>query len=155
MTTQIELPEPVTALTTQERQAIELFYSAWKRKQPELLDEACTPDWQDIPLGPGQALGPQGLKNIIQDFVTILPDVEIIVHEIFGTHERAGVRAEIAFTHQHDIMGIPASGQRVAIALHEFHYLKDGKLTHTWHLEDWFSLLMQSGAWPAQGLSKS
>ncbi|GAA4492698.1 hypothetical protein GCM10023172_00230 [Hymenobacter ginsengisoli] len=151
MTTPTELPEPATALTSQERQAIELFYGAWKRQQPELLDEVCAPDWQDIPLGPGQVPGPEGLKNILRQFVSLLPDVEINIHEIFGTHERAGVRAEIAFTHQHDIMGIPASGRRVAIALHEFHYLKDGKLTHTWHLEDWYSLLQQSSAALVQG----
>lgn len=134
----------VKALTTEERQSIEIFYSAWKEKKPSLLDEVCTPDWQDIPLGKDQVDGPQGLKDIISHFTTILPDIEIIIHEIFGTHERAGVRAAITFTHQHEVLGIPATGKKVTIALHEFHYLKEGKLTHTWHLEDWFSLLMQS-----------
>ena len=43
--------------------------------------------------------------------------------------------------------GIPPAGERVTVALHEFHYLKDGKLTHTWHLEDWFGLMVKSGAW--------
>jgi len=148
MNTSKETPEMAEALTIAERKAIEIFYSAWKLKQPELLDEACTPDWQDIPLAPGQAEGPRGLKDIITYFVVKFPDVEINIQEIFGTHERAGVRAEIAFTHQNEFLGIPPSGRKVAIALHEFHYLKNGKLTHTWHLEDWFHLLMQSGAWP-------
>ena len=134
------------ALTAEEIQAIETFYSAWKRQRPDLLDEAVTPDWQDIPLAPHQVPGPQGLKDIIAAFVAACPDVEIIIHEIFGVHERAGVRAEIAFTHTGEVLGIPPSGNRVAVALHEFHYLKDGKLTHTWHLEDWFGLLMRSGA---------
>jgi len=26
----------------------------------------------------------------------------------------------------------------------ELHHLKNGKITQTWHLEDWFGLLMQS-----------
>ena len=128
-------------LTTAEVQAIEIFYSAWKEKKPELLDQVCTPDWQDIPLAPGQADGPQGLKDIIIHFTSLLPDIEIVIHEIFGTPERAGVRASINFTHVNEILGIPPSGKKVSVALHEFHYLKDGKLTHTWHLEDWFSLL--------------
>ncbi|SFD59670.1 conserved hypothetical protein, steroid delta-isomerase-related [Chitinophaga sp. CF118] len=144
--------EKVKALTQAERQAINTFYSAWKEKKPELLDEVCTPDWKDIPLAPGQADGPQGLKDIIRNFSAAFPDVEIIVHEMFGTHERAGVRAEITFTHHREVLGIPATDKRVSIALHEFHYLKDGKLTHTWHLEDWFGLLMQSGAWSGKGL---
>jgi predicted ester cyclase len=128
-------------LTTAEVQAIEIFYSAWKEKKPALLDQVCTPDWQDIPLAPGQVDGPQGLKDIITHFTSLLPDIEIIIHEIFGTPERAGVRASINFTHVNEILGIPPSGKKVSVALHEFHYLKDGKLTHTWHLEDWFSLL--------------
>ncbi len=134
-------------LTAEEISAIQIFYGAWKDKKPELLDEVCTPDWKDIPLNPGQVDGPQGLKDMINSFIAMFPDVEINIHEIFGSHERAGVRAEIAFTQQQKVLGIPATGKKVAVALHEFHYLKDGKLTHTWHLEDWFGLLLQSGAW--------
>lgn len=133
---QTQTPERVNALTAAERQAIETFYSAWKKHQPDLLDEVCTPDWQDIPLAPGQANGPQGLKTIMGGFIAAFPDVEIIIHEFFGTHERAGVRAEILFTNPHEIPGVSTTGQRVSIALHEFHYLKDAKLTHTWHLEE-------------------
>ncbi|MES2267962.1 MAG: ester cyclase [Bacteroidota bacterium] len=150
MTAQTETNGLVKALTPQERKAIELFYGAWKAKQPELLDMVCAPDWKDIPLGPGQVDGPQGLKDIITYFTSVLTDVEIVIHEIFGTHERAGVRASIVFTHSNEILGIPPTHKKVSIALHEFHYLKNAKLTHTWHLEDWFSLLMQSGAWPAK-----
>ena len=138
----------VRALTGEEINAIEVFYSAWKNKQPDLLDEVVTADWQDIPLGPDQVPGPQGLKDIINYFTGLFPDIEIVIHEIFGVRERAGVRAEIVFTHDKEVLGIPPTGKKVAIALHEFHHLKGGKLTHTWHLEDWFHLLMQSGAWP-------
>ena len=125
-------PQPLTAA---EIQAIETFYSAWKAKKPELLSQACAPDWQDIPLGPGQAPGPQGLGAILGKFTAAFPDVEIIIHEIFGTHERAGVRAEIRFTNPHEVPGAAAPGSLVSLALHEFHYLKAGQLTHTWHLE--------------------
>lgn len=42
---------------------------------------------------------------------------------------------------------IPAApGQKVKVSTLELHHLKDGKITHTWHQEDWFGLLMQSGA---------
>jgi len=136
----------IKALTVEERHSIEQFYGVWKTKQTEVLHEVCTPDWQDIPLAPGQKIGPRGLEEIISHFSATFPDVEIVIHEIYGTHERAGVRAAISFTHNADLLGIPSTQKKVSIALHEFHHLKDGKLTHTWHLEDWFGLLMQSGA---------
>jgi len=143
----------VAALTEEEIQAIEKFYSAWKKQQLELLDEVCTADWKDIPLAPNQQDGPKGLQKIMKQLIGLFPDIEIVIHEIFGTHERAGVRASLEFTQKSEVLGIPATNRKVSIALHEFHHLKDGKLTHTWHLEDWFGLLMQSGAWQTNGFA--
>lgn len=145
--------EMVKALTKTEIEAIKKFYSAWKKQKPELLDEVCTPDWKDIPLAPNQEDNPKGLQQIMKQFFTLFPDIEIVIHEIFGTHERAGVRASLEFTHNNELLGIPATNRKVSLALHEFHHLKHGKLTHTWHLEDWFGLLMQSGAWQANDLA--
>ena len=134
----------VKALSKQEIDTIERFYAAWKLKKPEVLDEICTPDWKDIPLAPQQEDNPKGLQAIMKFMFELCPDIEIVIHEIFGSHERAAVRASMQFTHVKEIMGIPPTNKKVTIALHEFHYLKNGKLTHTWHLEDWFGLLMQS-----------
>lgn len=136
--------ERVEALTGQEKDAIRKFYGAFNAKQPEMLDEVCSPDWKDLPLAPGQEDGPRGLQEIMRQLFTACPDIQVVIHDIFGTHERAAVRASMEFTHTNEVMGIPPTGRKVTIALHEFHYLKDGKLTHTWHLEDWFGLLMSS-----------
>ena len=133
----------VKALSKQEIDTIERFYAAWKLKKPEVLDEICTPEWKDIPLAPHQEDNPKGLQAIMKFLFELCPDIEIVIHEIFGSHERAAVRASLQFTHVKEIMGIPPTNKKVTIALHEFHYLKNGKLTHTWHLEDWFGLLMQ------------
>ena len=142
----------VKGLTQEELNTLEVFYSAWKRNKPELLNEVCTPEWKDIPLAPDQQGGPIGLQIIMRRLIDAFPDIEVVIHEIYGTHEKAAVRAELKFTHHKDLLGIPSTNNKVAIALHEFHHLKDGKLTHTWHLEDWFGLLMQSGAWSTGGL---
>lgn len=133
----------VKAITEEEMKAIKLFYDAWK-KQPELLNEACAPDWQDIPLAPDQKEGPKGLQEIMNGFIENFPDIEVVIREIFGTNERVGVRAELTFTHNKEVLGIPPTNKKVILALHEFHHLKKGKITHTWHLEDWFGLLRQS-----------
>ena len=136
----------VKALTKPELDTIRKFYGAFNRKNTAILDEICMPDWKDIPLAPGQEDNPKGLQEIMKYLFIVCPDIEIVIHDIFGTHQRAAVRASMEFTHINEIMGIPPTHRKVSIALHEFHYLKDGKLTHTWHLEDWFGLLMQSRA---------
>ncbi len=138
----------VPALTRDETRAIEMLYRAFTDKNPDLLDQACAPDWQDIPLAPGQGPGPDGLKKLIPGFLHAFPDLKIIVHEIVGSAGRAGVRASITGTHRGGIFGVAPTGRFVTLALHEFHHLKDGRITHTWHLEDWFGMLQQVGAWP-------
>jgi predicted ester cyclase len=140
-TTNIEM---VKALTNAEKIAIENFYNAWNTQQPNLLDEACFQDWKDIPLLPNQLDGTEGLKIIMKGFFEIFPDIKINIIEIFGSHERAGVRAEMTFTHDKEFLGIKPNYKKVVVPIHEFHHLKDGKITHTWHLEDWFGLMMQS-----------
>ncbi len=141
------------ALSPQEIRSIETLYRAFTEKNPDLLDEACTPDWQDIPLLPGQGPGPDGLKKLIPMFLAAFPDLEIVVHEIVGSGSHAGVRASIRGTHLGEIFGVPPTSQKVDVALHEFHHLKDGKITHTWHLEDWFGMLNKIGAWPPRNIS--
>lgn len=59
-----------------ERKAVEKIYQAFSLHDPDLMDEAVTQDWKDIPLAPGQASGPEGLKPIIRGFIEAFPDVK-------------------------------------------------------------------------------
>ncbi len=140
----------VTGLMDEERLAIETLYRAFSEGRPELLDQAVAPDWQDIPLAPGQAPGREGMEPLIRGLKAAFPDMRITVHEIIGAPGRAAVRAEIAGTHKGEWFGIAPTGKAFRLPIHEFHHIEHGRLTHTWHLEDWFGWLNQVGAWPAQ-----
>lgn len=135
-------------LTISQQQAIESLYRAFNERNPDLLDQALVPDWQDIPLGPGQQPGLAGMKPIVAMFGAAFPDVKITIQDIFGRDGHVAVRAQITGTHLGEFFGIPATGKPIAIAIHEFHYLTADRITHTWHLEDWFGMLNQIGAWP-------
>ena len=138
----------ISPLTEAEERSILTLYRAFSEKNPDLLDDAVTPDWKDIPLAPGQGHGPDGFKPLMQGLIAAFPDIHITIHEIIGTSGRAGVRAEITGTHLGEMFGVAPTGKPVSIPIHEFHHLKDGLITHTWHLEDWFSMMHQVGAWP-------
>ena len=140
----------VGSLTDTERKSIETLYRAFSDKNPDLLDEAVTLDWKDIPLAPGQGPGSDGFKPGIRAFITAFPDIKITIKEMIGASGHAGVRAEITGTHQGEWFGVAPTGKTVSVAIHEFHHLQDGKITRTWHLEDWFGMLNQVGAWPAK-----
>lgn len=142
--------EMVTALTAEELNTIHGFYNLFSSKNFDTVDAVLAETWQDIPLAPGQVDGPEGYKQLVKDFTTAFPDITITIHEIFGSHERAGVRAEMCFTHSNEFMGIAPTNKKLTIALHEFHHLKNNKLVKTWHLEDWLTMLIQTGAWPVK-----
>lgn len=145
---EMEQEAVVLGLTAEERAAVETFYKAFEG-QPELLNEAVTQDWQDIPLAPGQHPGREGMKPLIDGFKAAFPDTKVKVHEIIGARGRVAVRASISGTHLGDWFGVAATGKSFEMPIHEFHHIADGKLTHTWHLEDWLGWLSQVGAWPA------
>lgn len=138
----------LNGLRQEDRLAVETLYRAFSGR-PDLLDEAVAEDWQDIPLAPGQAAGREGMKPLIAGFNAAFPDAEVTIHEMFEAPGRVGVRAEITGTHSGEWLGIPPTGRRFAMALHEFHYVENGRVTHTWHLEDWLGWMRQVGAVPA------
>lgn len=132
-----------------ERRAVQRLYDAFSLKNPDLVDDAVSPDWQDIPLAPAQGPGPDGMKPVIRSVIDAFPDVQILVHDMLQLPGRIAVRGEITGTHRGELFGIAPTGKRVAFRLHEFHALADGRITTTWHMEDWFGLFLQLGRFPA------
>jgi steroid delta-isomerase-like uncharacterized protein len=133
-----------------ERIAVETLYRAFNDKNPNLVDAVLAPDWDDIPLAPGQQHGPEGIKAIIREFVGAFPDVQIAIHDVVQEPGKVAVRAEITGTHQGTLFGIAPTGKQVGFRLHEFHKVADGRLTTTWHMEDWFGVFQQLGQFPPQ-----
>lgn len=144
MNTENNTPHMADPISSATLEAIQESYKAWQTNDLAIIDTLFSPDWQDIPMAPGQKAGPEGLKDLITFFHQTFPDIEITMQDIFGTAERIAVRAEMTFTHDKEFMGISPVNQKVKVTLLELLHLKDGKITHTWHLEDWFGLLMQS-----------
>ena len=141
-----------SALTVAQERSLETFYRAFSDKNTSLLDEAVTSDWQDIPLAPGQGDGREGFKPLMQMFFAAFPDLQIVIDDVIAQPDRAGVRARMVATHRGEIFGLQATGKPISIALHEFHHFDGNCISHTWHLEDWFGMLHQIGAWPPAAL---
>ncbi|MFF7709677.1 ester cyclase [Pseudomonas sp. NPDC007930] len=144
-------PDTLDTRLQTERQAVETLYRAFSEKAPDLVDSVLAAHWDDIPLAPGQVPGPEGIKPIIRSLGEAFPDVRIVVHELLQAPGKIAVRAEITGTHLGELFGIAPTGKAVSLRLQEFHHLEEGRITHTWHLEDWFGLFLQLGQFPPQG----
>lgn len=142
--------DPLSSRLRAERETVETFYRAFTEQNVDLVDAVLAPDWDDIPLAPGQVAGPEGIKTIIRTVAQAFPDVKITIHDMVQEPGRIGVRAEISGTHRGALFGIAPTGKAVSFRLHEFHTLESGRVTTTWHMEDWFGLFLQLGQFPAQ-----
>lgn len=137
----------VHGVAPEDLSAIENFYKAFEGRA-DLLDLAVVEDWQDIPLAPHQQPGREGMKPLIEGFKAAFPDVKVTIHEVIGAEGRVAVRATITASHAGEWFGVSPTAKPFEMRIHEFHHLANGRLTHTWHLEDWFGWLLQVGAWP-------
>lgn len=131
-----------------ERSAVETLYRAFSEQNSDLVDSVLAPNWDDIPLAPGQQPGPSGIKPIIRMLGAALPDVRITIHDMLQEPGKIGVRAEISGTHLGELFGIAPTGKKVSFRLHEFHIVANGLVTTTWHMEDWFGLFQQLDQFP-------
>lgn len=138
----------IAGVSESERSALEMLYRAFSAGNVDLLDKAVTPDWQDIPLAPGQAPGREGMKPLINSFLAAFPDTKIAVREMIGAGGRVAVRAEVTGTHKGEWFGVPATGKSFVLPIHEFHVVENGRVTQTRHMEDWLGWMVQVGAWP-------
>jgi predicted ester cyclase len=125
----------VHGISDEDLEVIKKLYRA-VAGEADLLDEVVTADWVDLPAPPDHPPGPDSFKPVIEAFKSIFADVEVVLHEVIGAPGRAAVRAEIRGTHVGEWMGVAPTGKRTSFAIHEFHHLKDGRITHSWHLED-------------------
>jgi len=137
------------ALTPGQRRSIERFYDALGTHDVDLVDQALTSDWEDIPLAPGQAAGPEGVKPIFRMLISAFPDLSLEITEVLAEIGRAAVRVSVTGTHRGELFGVPASGKFVRFVLNEFHEFRGDRLRRTHHMEDLFGLFTQIGTWPS------
>ena len=127
-------------------ETIKLFYAAFGGNKPELLDQVLHPDWEDIPLNPGQGPGRDAFKPIVGGFNQIISGLKITNDDIIEAGDKVVVRSTIEGTQADTFAGFPSKGRPFKIMAIDIHQFKDGKVVRTWHLEDWLSGLFQMGA---------
>ena len=136
----------ITNAENSQRTAVETMYRAFNTGQPDLLDAVLAPDWRDMPLAPGQQAGRDGLKPMIAAFRAAFADVAFTPQEVIVGDGCAAVRLTLTGRHVGEWMGVAATGRTFEIAMHEMHHFDGGRITDTWHLEDWAGWREQVGA---------
>jgi steroid delta-isomerase-like uncharacterized protein len=124
---------------------VTLWYEAFNKKDPALVETILSESWVDIPAAPGQPPGPKGVAQLIDELTTIFPDFKVTPAEILQDGNKVIVRSEITGTQRAPFVGFPAKNRKMTIQAIDIHEFKDGKIVRTWHTEDWMTGLYQLG----------
>ena|SRR5438876_3829953 len=124
---------------------VAIWYDAFNRKDPALVDKILDANWVDIPSAPNQKPGLQGMKDLLADLTTTFPDFNVRIEEILQDGNKVIVRSELTGTQKGPFLGISPRGRKIHIQAVDIHEFKDGKIIRTWHTEDWMNGLRQLG----------
>lgn len=136
---------------TAQRRLIVDFYRAVATHDITLLSTVVSGDWQYIPAQSGNASGPDQMVPAFRNLAVGLPDMKIDLLDVLVSDDRVAVRASVSGTQTGPLMGVAPTSKKVEFAIHAFHEVKDGKISKTWHLEDWLSMFRQIGEMPTAG----
>ena len=137
------------SLSNEDRLLVGTLYRAFNEGLPDLLEQVLAEDWRDTPMAPGQQPGRDGLKPVMAALRRAFADLSFSPEEIVGEAGKAAVRLSVSGRHVGEWMGVPATGRPFSIAWFEYHHIEGGRITHTWHLEDWSDWRCQIGVDPA------
>ena len=107
------------------------FQEVWNDRRDEAITELMAPDAVGHMEG-GDAHGPEGFRNIRAMFLQALPDLHITVENVLSDGNQVAVRWRARGTHAGELMGIPATGQKVDFCGTSWINVRDGQLAEGW-----------------------
>jgi steroid delta-isomerase-like uncharacterized protein len=143
----------VRAETARDRQAnaavARQFYQVLNTGDLSLLKETLAPNWVAHPLNPGQGPGRDGFGPVVRAFRTSFPDLRFTIEDLIVAREKVVVRSTARGTHQGTFLGVPPTGRPVEFRATDIHRFAHRLIVDTWHLEDFYSFLVEVKAFPA------
>jgi steroid delta-isomerase-like uncharacterized protein len=91
---------------------------------------------------------PAGVRQLVALYRAAFPDLHLEPEVAFAEGDMVAVRWLVSATHQGELMGIPATGRSLSIAVIELFRLTGGKIVEQWVAIDNLGMLQQLGAIP-------
>ena len=127
------------------------FELAFRAGDQTTIDELCDPRLIDHNPAPDQEPTLAGFKKKVAGFKTSFPDLEEDLRDIIASGDTVATRWVVTGSQQQELMGIPASGQKIEVGGMNFYRLENGRVTEIWTQFDAVSMMQQLGAISARG----
>ena len=93
--------------------------------------------------------GKAGVSEFYAAFARALPDIELTAEDVMTDGDRVAIRYRVQGTHKDELMGVPATGNKVDVEGQSFFRFENGRVVERWQSLDGAALLTQLGALPA------
>ena len=135
-------------MSIEENKAIALrFARVWDTDDPSILDELAAPDIRvSYPILPDPIQGAGAFKEVLAGVHVGLPDIKIEIEDVIAEGDVVVATWTMSGTHLGELMGIPASGNRVKWRGITVYRIEAGVVVDERGEEDGLGLLRQLGA---------
>jgi predicted ester cyclase len=123
-----------------------ILYAAFNNKDLSVFDKIMAEDLLNHPMAPGSDPGRAGMKVSIAHFFENVPDFSVEIQDVITGDGKTVVRSIARGTPKAGLFGFSTNGGVFEIETADILAIQDGRITEIWHLENWFSALMQLGA---------
>lgn len=112
-----------------------------------VLDGILHEDWVNHPIDMGEGPGRDGFKRkaaiLHEQF-----DMRFDHQDVSADGDKVWIRSLVTGTVRDKFMGHDMAGRRVEFTTLECHRFQDGRIVESWHLQDYYAMLVQMGAIP-------
>ena len=93
--------------------------------------------------------GKAGVSEFYRSFRNAFSDFELAAQDVLAEGDKVAVRYTIRGTHSDELLGVPASGNKVEVEGQSFFRFENGRVAERWQSLDGVPLMQQIGALPA------
>ena len=92
-----------------------------------------------------ELVGPEALEGLFTAYRSGLPDLKTSIDELVASGDKVVISITLSGTHTGDLMGIPATGRRLAVRGMVLSRLEDEKIVEEWEILDTLGMYEQLG----------
>jgi ketosteroid isomerase-like protein len=121
-----------------------LFNVAGRADVKAVQEQVLTPDYESCSgYLPTECWGRDTSIKVVSSFSNSIPDMKFDIKEVLVAGDRVIVRGEVTGTPAGDLFGVPHTGKSFRMMAIDIQTIKDGRISKTFHMENWLSALGQ------------
>ena len=137
---------PVNAFAN-DKETVETFYeflsNPGSEKHAEVFRNNVSADWKSIGDYSGKSKSADALIGQLGGFAKLIPDLNWQIEEMIQAGDRVIVRGKATGTPVGPLFGVDGKGNSFTIMSIDIHTIEDGKISNSYHVEDWAGALAQ------------